>query len=157
MDVHQCAQCLTGPMQSHKLTIIRIQRYLLSSQYKELVYPVDAVGGLETHVDVNFACGWDPENTDNGSTIYSLTGCVTKYAGCPVYWQSKLQIELVLYTAKAEFITMSQALRDTIPIMSLIKEIDVVFPFHISEPKLVMKVHGDSQSCIAVANNLKFI
>ena len=144
-------------MQSHKLAIIRIQRYLLSYQYKELVYPVDAVGGLETYVDANFAGGLDPENTDNASTLYSLPGYVIKYAGCPVYWQSKLQIELVLYTAKAESITKSQALRDTIPIMSLMKEINVVFPFHIPEPKLVVKVHEETQSYIAVANNLKFI
>ena len=79
-----------------------------------------------------------------------------KYAGCPVYWQSKLQADISLSTAESEYIAMSQALRETLPIMSLMKEINVVFPLHIPEPKFVVKVHEDNQSCIAMASNLKF-
>jgi len=156
MAVHQCARFSTNPMRSHELAVMRIGRYLLSSQDKGLIYTVDAARGLETYVDADFAGGWDPENADDASTLYSRTGFVIKYAGCPVYWQSKLQTEIALSTAESEYIAMSQALRETLPIMSLMKEINVVFPLHIPEPKFVVKVHEDNQSCIAMASNLKF-
>ena len=40
--------------------------------------------------------------------------------------------------------------------MNLMREVDVVFKLHIPKPKFVVKVHEDNQSCIAMANNLKF-
>ena len=131
-------------MQSHKLAVMRIGRYLLGSQDKGLVYTVNTARGLETYVDANFAGRWDPANADDASTLYSRTGFVIKYTGCPVYWQSKLQTKIVLSTAKAEYIAMSQALRKTLPIMGLMKEVSVVFPLHIPEPKFVVKVHEDN-------------
>ena len=51
---------------------------------------------------------------------------------------------------------MSQALRETIPLNNLMKEINEVFPLHIPEPKFVMKVYEDNQSCIAMSKNPKF-
>ena len=70
--------------------------------------------------------------------------------------QSKLQTEIALSTANVEYITMSQAPSETLPIESLVKEVNVVFPLHIPEPNFVVKVHEDNQSCIAMASNLKF-
>ncbi len=43
-----------------------------------------------------------------------------RYAGCPIYWQSKLQTEIALSTAEAEYIALSQALRETLPMTGLI-------------------------------------
>ena len=51
---------------------------------------------------------------------------------------------------------MSQALRETIPIMNLMREINCVFELHLPKPKFVMKVHEDNQSCIAMAQSPKF-
>ena len=63
---------------------------------------------------------------------------------------------MLLSTANAEYIAMSRALRETPPIMSLMKEITVVFPLHIPEPKFFVKAHENNQSCIAMASNFKF-
>lgn len=71
-------------------------------------------------------------------------------------WVSKLQTEIALSTAESEYIALSQALRETIPLMNLMREVDVVFKLHIPKPKFVVKVHEDNQSCIAMANNPKF-
>ena len=55
------------------------------------------------------------------------------YAGCPITWWSKLQTTLTaLSTTEAEYVALSSALRDQIPIMQLMKEamkqgIDVKF------------------------------
>ena len=44
------------------------------------------------------------------------------YAGCLVYWQSKLQTEIALSTTEAEVLSLSQALRATIPLMEITRE-----------------------------------
>jgi hypothetical protein len=42
--------------------------------------------------------------------------------GCSISWASKLQSHIALSTTKAEYIAMSQALHDVIPIMNLLQE-----------------------------------
>jgi len=135
---------------------MRTGRYLLSSKDQGMIYTPDASLGLETYVDADFAGGWDPENANNADAVYSRTGFTIRYAGCPVYWQSKLQTEIALSTAESEYIAMSQALRETIPLMNLMKEINVIFSLHLPKPKFLLRVHEDNQSCIAMANNPKF-
>ena len=54
----------------------------------------------------------------------SRTGFVIRYASCPVIWSSKLQTEIALSTAEAEYIDMYQALREALPIQRLAKEIN---------------------------------
>ena len=88
--------------------------------------------------------------------LYSRTGFVICYASCPFLWMRKLQTEMALSTAGAEYTTRSQALRETKPLMNLMWEVDVIFKLHIPRPKFILKVHEDNQSYIAMANNLKF-
>ncbi len=57
--------------------------------------------------------GWDPGDAINADNVYLRTGYVIRYAGCPIYWQSKLQMEITLSMAEAEYIALSQALRET--------------------------------------------
>ncbi len=72
-------------------------------------------------------------------------------------WCSKLQTEIALSTVEAEYIAMSHALRETIPVQNLIKEIHCIFDllpnpmtdFHIT-------LHEDNLSAIAMAESLKF-
>jgi len=73
-----------------------------------------------------------------------------------MFWQNKLQTEIALSTAEAEYIALSQALRETLPVSNLMHEMDVIFPFYLPKPKFVLKVHEDNQSCIALTNNPKF-
>jgi hypothetical protein len=94
----------------------------------------------------------------NADNVYSWTGYVIQYDGCPIYWQSKLQTEteIALSTAEAEYIALSQALRETLPMTSLMKKINVIFLLYLPSPRFVIKVREDNQSCIAMAQNLKF-
>ena len=50
----------------------------------------------------------------------------------------------------------SQALRETLPMSNLMREMDVIFPLYLPRPKFVLKVCEDNQSCIAMTNNPKF-
>ena len=80
----------------------------------------DKTKGLECFVDADFAGGWDRTDVDNAENVLSRTGFVIMYAGCPVYWVSKLQTEIALSTAEAEYIALSSALRDVLPTIMLL-------------------------------------
>jgi hypothetical protein len=137
-------------MHSHEQAVMRIGRYLLSTRDKGMICKPDSSKGLEVYVDADFAGGWDPADPGNADNIYLRTGFVIWYASCPIFWQSKLQTKIALSTAEAEYIALSQAL------MNLMKEINVVFLLYLPQPKFVIKVREDNQSCIAMANNPKF-
>ena len=55
-------------------------------------------------------------------SIYQ-TGMVIMYANCPIFWRSTLQTEIALSTAEAEYIALSTALRQVIPLMAMMEEI----------------------------------
>ena len=156
MAVHQYARFSINPMRSHKQAVMHIGWYLLSMKDIGMKYTPDSTKGIEVYVNADFAGDWDPGDPLNSENIYSRTGYVIQYAGCPIHWQSKLQTEIALSTAEAEYIALSQALRKTLPLTNLMKEINVIFSFHLLLLKFVIKVWEDDQSCIATANNPKF-
>jgi len=55
--------------------------------------------------------------------VKSRTGYILKYAGCPVMWTSKMQMERALSTTEAELIAMGEGLRTLIPLMRLMVEL----------------------------------
>jgi hypothetical protein len=73
-----------------------------------------------------------------------------------MFWQSKLQTEIALSTAEAEYIALSQALREILPMTKLMSEMNIIFPLYLPKPKFVLKIWEDNQSCIALTNNPKF-
>ena len=56
--------------------------------------------------------------------------------------------QIYLSTAEAEYIALSQALREVIPLMSLMEEINTTFPILLGAPESICTVHEDNQSCI---------
>ena len=63
---------------------------------------------------------------------------------------------MVLSTAEAECIALSSALREVIPLISLLTEINCVFEIYNPEPKVMCKVFEDNNSCISKAKIHKF-
>ena len=78
------------------------------------------------------------------------------YAGCPIHFVLKLQTEIALSAAKAEYIALSQALREVIPLMILMEEINTTFPILLGAPEFIFTVHEYNQSCIKMAQADKF-
>jgi hypothetical protein len=107
MAVHQCAWFSTNPMRLHEKAVICTWCYLLSTQAKGMVCKPDSTRGIKVYIDANFAWGWDPRDAMNAGNAYSRTGFVVWYAGCPIYWQSKLQTEIALSTAEAKYCIIS--------------------------------------------------
>ena len=81
------------------------------------------------------------------------TGFVLFYAGCPIIWLSKLQTESSLSTTESEFIAFSQAMRDLIPMMGLLEELQKVIPYLHSIPILHCKVFEDNRGRIDLINS----
>jgi len=156
LPVHQTARFCNDPKLSHKQAITRIGCYLLRSRNKGIKYKVDLSKGLECYVDADFAGGWDQTDPYDVSNLMSRSSFVIKYVDCPIYWSSKLQTEIALSTAKAEFITLSSSLHEVIPLMTIMDEVNEVFPLLMETPQFYCKVWEDNQSCIAMATTQKF-
>ena len=144
MAVHQTARFCNDPKLCHEKAIVRIGRYLLHTKDRGIIYDPDKTRGLECYVDADFAGGWLNADSDDAENVMSQTGFIIMYANCPIYWSSKLQTEIALSTAEAEYIALSQVLREVIPLMTLMEEIHPVFPVQVTQPKFSCKVHKDN-------------
>ena len=140
MPVHQMARFCNYPKLSHEQAITRIGRYLPGSRDKGINYKVDLSKGLECYVDADFAGGWDQTDPHDVSNLMSRLGFIIKYADCPIYWSSKLQTEIALSTAEAEYIALSSSLHEVIPLMTIKDELNKVFPLLMEMPQLYCKV-----------------
>ncbi len=157
MQVHQTAHFSNDPKLIHEQAITCIGHYILGTKTRGKRYNIDHSKGLECFVVVDFAGGWDLKDPHNASNLMSRMGFVIKYADCPIYWSSKLQTVIALSTAEAEYIALSSALYKVIPLMTIMKEINKVFPLMMNPPNFYCKVWDDNQSCIMMATSQKFM
>jgi hypothetical protein len=112
--------------------------------------------GLEVYADADYAGSWNVADSENADCDLSRTGFVICYANCPVIWCSKLQTEIALSTAEAEYIAMSHALHETILIQNHIKKISCIFNMPNPMTDFCIKLHKDNLLAIAMAESLKF-
>jgi hypothetical protein len=111
--------------------------------------------------DKRFECYCDAEFSGNRnkhlapfdpSTAKSQSGWIVFYAGCPVIWASKLQTQVALSTTKAEYIAMSQSLRDVLLIMFLVQETcKKGFQVICTKPYIYCKVFEDNSGALELA------
>jgi hypothetical protein len=144
------------PMQLHELAIMRIRRYLCNNLDDGIIYNIDKSKGIEVYADTDFAGGWSVVDSNNADNVLFQTGFVICYANFPVIWCSKIQTEIALSTAEAEYIAMSHALHETVPIQNLIKEILCIFELPNPMTDFCITLHEDNLSAIAMVESLKF-
>jgi hypothetical protein len=154
--VHQCSRFSQDPRRSHEQAVMRICRYLKSTQDKGLILNPDLSKGFECYVDADWAGNWHKDYADDPSTALSRTGYVITYAGCPVVWASKLQPLITLSTTESEYVALSTALREVIYMMNLLKELQargIDVPF--TTPKVKCRVFEDNSGCVEIAREYK--
>jgi hypothetical protein len=147
--VHQCARFSADPRVEHGKAVRHLGRYLAGTRDKGLIYrPGD--GTYDCYVDADFAGNWDPTDAETDSaTARSRTGFVIMYAECPIIWASKMQTEVALSTTEAEYIALSQALRDCIPLIDLSKEIQARgYEIGTVVPKVHCRVFEDNSGAL---------
>lgn len=151
--VHQCARYSTCPMRIHEIAVRRICRYLQATTDKGyILHPRNTLRNLDCYVDADFAGMWNEEITDEPSSVKSRTGYVILFANCPVLWVSKLQTEIALSTTEAEYIALSQAMRDLIPMRTLLTELATLTNFTFGDTITHSTVFEDNKGCVELAN-----
>ena len=105
--MHQCAYFMNDPKLSHKWTVKCICKYLQGMQDCGIIYHPDKSKGIECFVDANFVGAWDQADAQSAENVMSRTGFAIFYAGCPILWCSKLQMEIALSMTEVEYIALS--------------------------------------------------
>jgi hypothetical protein len=108
---------------------------------------------FEVYVDADFGGLWDKETAEHDSvTAKSRIGYVVMYGGCPIVWASTLQTEFALSATEVEYLALSTALRNTIPIMRMVREIKshLGLPMQ-TVPTVRCKVFKDNSGAIELA------
>jgi Reverse transcriptase (RNA-dependent DNA polymerase)/GAG-pre-integrase domain len=150
--VHQCARFCSNPKVEHSAAVKRIGRYLLSSMDRGIIcQPNDE--SLTCYSDASFLGEWNKGQTpDNPVSARSRTGYILMYAGCPIIWCSKLQTEIAHSATEAEYIALSQALKEVTSMMYLLEELKAAnFELNVAIPKVHCKLHEDNAGAIEMA------
>ncbi len=150
---HQIAKYLSDPRQSHGKAILYLVRYLKKTRDLGLKFKPDPKKGFECYCDADFSGNWNREFAPvDPSTTKSQSGWIIFYAGCPISWASKLQSQIALSTTKAEYIAMSQALHDVIPVMNQLQEMrEQNFKVVCIKPYIYCKVFEDNAGALELA------
>ena len=158
--VHQCARFTHCPKNSHAEAIKRICRYLqhilwMNDKHTKkhgLTFRKDPEFKLECFVDADFAGLWRHEDDQDPVCVKSRTGYVMMLNGNPVHWVSKLQGLVSLSTTEAEYIALSQAMRELLPMRELLSDIQKNMQLVSKEPiKISSSVFEDNNGAISVA------
>ena len=149
--VHQCARFCIDPKLSHEAALKHCCKYINTTKDKGLILRPDKSKGLECYVDADFAGAWNQADSSDASSVFSRTGFTIMYCNCPILWVSKLQTEVALSTTEAEYIALSQAMRDVIPAMSLIEELNKQLKLKKKEATVRCTLFEDNNGALELA------
>lgn len=114
--IHQCARFSSNPTALHELAVKCIGHYLLATKTKGLILHPTNDFKLSMFVDADFTGMWHHEYSELCKCSLSCTGHIILYCSCPIHWASKLQSEIVLSTTESEYIALSMATHELIPL-----------------------------------------
>ena len=150
---HMAAKYAQDPRKEHGDAVLHIVMYLKATRHIGLRFKPDPTRGFEDYVDADFSGLWSPTTAaSDPSTSKSRSGWIVFYAGCPIIWASKLQGMVALSTTEAEYIALSQSLRDVLPIMDLMTEFEQRgFKVMCTEPYVYCKAFEDNSGALELA------
>ena len=106
---------------------------------------------LDHYIDANFAGQWTLETSQDSRSMKSLTGYLITLGDIPVLWSSKLQTQIATSTMHAEYISLSNSLRDLIPIQQLLEELTEKFGLQREEETHIARVWEDNEGALKLA------
>jgi hypothetical protein len=156
--VHQCARFTTDPRYEHGQAVKWLGRYLYGTRDKGIIFKPTPQQSLHLYVDSDWSGLWDKNiAATDSSTARSRHGFILECCGCPVIWASQLQTEIALSSTEAEYIGLSKALRDTIPIMNILQEMhELKYDIGMTQPKIHCNVFEDNSGALEMAKVHKF-
>ena len=155
--VHQAARFVADPRFEHGKAIKWLGRYLKGNKDKGIYYQPDLSQGFQVYVDASFAGNWDPTVASwDSDTARSRTGYIIFYAACPIVWASKMQSEIALSATESEYLAISTAMREVLPIIDLLKEMaECVTILRHKPPILHCRVFEDNSGAVEIAKGVK--
>jgi hypothetical protein len=157
--VHQCARFVERPTKLHGEAVKRIGRYLLAHPNEGIVLQPNH-STFDCWVDASHAGEWrkgSKDSMNDATTAKSRIGYLLQYAGCPIIWASKLQTEIALSSTEAEYIALSTAMREVIPLLRLMKEAkEHGVPINVQQSHIHCKVFEDNSGALEMAKAPKF-
>jgi hypothetical protein len=132
---------------------VQLVRYLQHTSDQGLILDPCKEITLECYADADFAGNWNkilaPQEP---STAKSRTGYIIQYASCPLLWASKLQTQIALSTTEAEYIALSSALHEVIPLIELLREMQQkLIDVYTMSPKIYCKAFDDNSGALEIA------
>ena len=151
--VHQLARFSANPRKCHGEAIVHLAKYLNGTKDKGLIINPDFKKSFEVWADADFCGNWNVDTAHvDPATAKSRAGYAVTLHGAPVIWHSKLISQICLSTTEAEYCCLSQSLRDTIPIMNMLQEMnDLGFLDTNAVPKIHCKAFEDNIGALELA------
>ena len=152
-SVHQCARFSSDPKISHTHAVEMIGKYLMNTNEDGFYISPDKNKSFEVFVDSDFCGNWNKLTAEvDESTSKSRTGYSIKFANCLITWGSKLQSLQGLSTTECEYMALSQALREAIPLMHLLEEMKRQgFEVYSTTPTVYCKCFEDNSGALELA------
>ncbi len=121
LAVSQVARFTHNTRRSHEVALEQIGRYLKGTPTEGLIMrPTLESLNIDAYVDTDFAGLALKEDRSNPISVKSRTGFVINIANCPVIWSSKLQHQIATSSTHAEYIGLSSAMKEIIPLGNLL-------------------------------------
>ena len=155
-SVHQCAKFNSCPKQSHEEAVKRIGRYLRRTKDNGIILKPNGTHDLNCYVGADFAGTFTYETAHDKVSVLSRIGYTINYSGCPILCVSKMQTEIALSTMEAEYIALSQSMRDLIPLKGILNELSGLLNVKSGTPITHSSVFEDNNGALELAREPKY-
>ena len=150
--VSQVARYTFKPTRRHEQALVRIGKYLKGTLDRGMVMTPTASPRIDCYPDADFAGLYGHENSQDPHCARSRTGYVILAFGCPVVWRSVMQASICVSTMEAEYVALSTACKDLIPVIGIVKELSKAVGLDDSfNSNLHVKIHEDNVGALTLA------
>jgi hypothetical protein len=152
--VSQVARFSYNPKASHGRAVKHIIKYLQGTRSRGLIYKPKGELSIDCYCDADFAGMYGHETPHDPISVKSRTGYIITLAGCPLIWKSKLQTQIALSTTESEYLSLSESMRELLPLRELMIELSTAMKLD-KKIKVVTKstVFEDNNGCLVLAQS----
>ena len=103
-----------------------------------------------------FSGAWCRDYAYQVGSVLPRTGYIIKFANCPIVWVSKMQTEISLSTTGAEYISLIQSMKDSIPLRYNMLEVSSVFGMKFDSCNSYTITFEENKGAIKLAKETKY-
>ena len=125
---------------------------------KGLILKPSSTCNVDCYVDADFAGLYSVTDPNKSDSARSRAGFVLTVADCPVVWKSKLIHEICLSTLHSEYVALSMAVREFLPLKELVKEILSQYKFETDKIQFIAHsvLFEDNIGCETVVKSQRY-